>query len=456
MTGQENSSSIVNEDVDNSRRQFVKIGLTTSLSTVFGMSPLTAHSGGKVTAWAPKCTVIVILENSSFKNLTGMPYLTELADASAMMMNSYAASTPYGIIPTGGPFGMTPATAFIHPLPARGSQTNYFYQFAGHNQGILPDWFQSPGSGRMGTAYSDPHGNTLPAAIADTEIGLSNELLTTYLKGAKRVFTTPNMGAAIIQAGYTYATFSESLPHPYFDEKSNNPEGVKDGYQRRHNPGINWINFPGLGVSIPADKQRFLLPVSSNLATAATVDPAGNKYPGFGVDTDGKPASFDTLPTVSIVVPNNMHNLHSGTKSACDDWLKTVIKPYADWARDNDSLLIVTTDEDGFTDTSNGVAAGSWDALIKQYIPGATGSYMYGMDNITTLFHGPSDRVVQGQYTTRVDQLNVLSTVLHLYGALATFRADFASRHGATTDAVRRQETKNQLANLTPFTDFLS
>lgn len=401
---------------------------------------------------------MVILENSSFQDLIGsadLSYLKELADASALMMNAYASPTPYDIVPGGGPFGVTPARTFVHPLPARGSQTNYFYQFSGHNQGFLPDWFQSPGSGRLGTAYSDQYGNTLPAALANTEIGLSNEMPPVYLAGAKRVFTTPNLGAAIIQAGFSYATFSESLPHPLFDDKSFNPPGVADGYARRHNPGINWINFPTLNITVPADQQRFLLPVSSNLGLAATLDPTGKAWPGFGVDKDGKTAPFDSLPTVSVVVPNNMNNRHSGSKSACDAWLKTWIKPYADWARANDALLIVTTDEDGFTDASNGMATVSVDGSIKQANPAATGSYMYGMDRITTLFHGPTQRVRPGQYATRIDHLGVLATVLKMYGALDSFRSDFQARHGTSGDAVRLKELQNQMSNLKASTEFL-
>jgi hypothetical protein len=231
---------------------------------------------------------------------------------------------------------------------------------------------------------------------------------------------------------------------------------VADGYARRHNPAINWINFPSLNVTVAADKQRFLLPVSSNLGLSATVDPAGTKYPGFAVDKDGNAVSFDALPTVSFVVPNNMNNLHTGSKAACDAWLKANIKPFAEWARANDSLLIVTTDEDGFTDGTNGRSNVSMDATIRQYYPLSTGSYMYGLDHVTTLFHGPAGRVKPGQYTKRIDHLNVLSTVLQMYGALDSFRSDFAARHGATSDAVRIKEAQNMVANLTAVTEFLA
>ena len=118
--------------------------------------------------------------------------------------------------------------------------------------------------------------------------------------------------------------------------------------------------------------------------------------------------------------------------------------------------FIITTDEDGFTDSSNGSTTVSCGALIKQAIPGTTGSCMHGMDRIATLFHGPANRIKTGQVSQRIDHLNVLATVLSLYGVLDQFKADFEARHTATTDAVRIKEAKSQVANLTPITGLLA
>jgi hypothetical protein len=484
-------STLNEKTVNTSRRSLLKGGVAAGLIAGTGTSLLTACGGNSAAAkWKPKKTVIVILENRSFKELIGsvdMPYLNQLAAASALLTKSYAAPTPYNIIPTGGvplaadaknltTTAWTIGAKFVHALPARGSQTNYFYQFAGHNQGFVPDWFQQPGSGRMASAtlpaYQDQYGNTLvdangkPAPSFKGEIGLSNELVTSF-PNVSLPFTTPNLGAAIIEQGLSFATFSESLPYPSYNDKAFNPTGVADGYARRHNPAINWINFSIYAKTIASDKLRFTLPVSCNLAMTNTVDPDGTKYPGFIVDKDGKAASFDVLPTVSLVVPNNMDNIHTGTLVAADAWLKANIKPYADWAAANDALLIVTTDEDGFTDASNGIANVGTDTLISQYYPGKGGSYMYGMDNITTMFFGPSNRIKAGQFATRVDHLNVLATVLDMYGALDKFTADFRTVwSNAThpinpkwlggTDSVRQNELASQLNNLKPITEVLA
>jgi len=216
-----------------SRRNLLKGSVAASLLSGAGAIGLTACGGGSSSgSWTPKRTVIVILENKSFSELIDskdssgnlvMPYLNQLAAASALLTKSYAAPTPYGLIPTGGaPMAATPASLttttwtmgpkFTHPLAARGSQTNYFYQFAGHNQGFLPDWFLQPGSGRTlggpatstapyNAAFQDQYGNLLvdanglPKPSFTGEIGLSNELVTSF-PNVNLPFTTPNLGSA--------------------------------------------------------------------------------------------------------------------------------------------------------------------------------------------------------------------------------------------------------------------
>lgn len=494
MTKTESTAQSHTETTDVSRRNLLKGGVAAGLLSSVGALGLGGCGGSSNSdsGWRPRRTVIVILENRSFKELidsTDMPYLNQLAATSALLTKSLAAPTPYGIVPTGGapiaadPTKLTTTTwtkgaAFVHPLPARGSQTNYFYQFAGHNQGFLPDWFEQPGSGRSVSASTpilqDQYGNLLvdgngnPAPRFTGEVGLSNELVTSF-PNVSLPFTTPNLGAALIGAGFSFATFSESLPYPSYNGKDFpvGGSGANDKYARRHNPAVNWINFAAYGKTIAADKLRFTLPLGSNLGMSNTVDPDGTKYPGFGLDKDGNAVSFDQLPTVSLVVPNNQNNIHTGSKAVCDAWLKQNIKPFADWALANDSLLIVTTDEDGMTDATNSISNVGMDALITQYYPGKGGSYMYSLDSITTLFFGPANRIKPGRIDAKVDHLNVLSTVLDMYGALDAFKADFKAAWSAAThpinakwaggnDPVRQKELAAQLANLTPIQTVLA
>ena len=54
---------------------------------------------------------------------------------------------------------------------------------------------------------------------------------------------------------------------------------------------------------------------------------------------------FASLPTVSFVVPNQQHDMHSGSIADADQWLKDNLAGYAQWAQSHNSLLIVTWDE---------------------------------------------------------------------------------------------------------------
>lgn len=365
--------------------------------------------------WSPAHVVIVVLENRSFKQIVGdreMPYLNALAGGGALMTRAYFAQTPYGIVPEG----------YESRLPARPSQPNYLYLFSGHHQGVVPSWFQAIGSPYLGTATNDAAGNRLSRPLPGTPVGIGNNLIPPSV----RPFMTPNLGAALIASGRSFASFSESLPYPRYDEPGD-PSPIADLYRRKHNPAINWIDL--WGRSVAAGKRKFLLPVEANLGFTNTRDPVdGTRYRGFALDAEGNRIGFDRLPTVSIVVPNEQHDLHSAGKAACDAWLATHIKPYADWARDHDSLLIVTFDEDGSTNASRGDA------------------YRTGIDPIVTLFHGPAGKVIPGTYDERIDHLNVMATVLDRYGLLEEFKRDFLQAH-------QGPEAENEAANLRPIRD---
>ena len=98
------------------------------------------------------------------------------------------------------------------------------------------------------------------------------------------------------------------------------------------------------------------------------------------------PSDFSTLPTVSIVVPNLDDDMHDGTIRQGDTWLQSNIDGYLQWAQSNNSLLIVTWDEDD-------------------------GS---GNNRVATLFLGPM--VNPGQYSETINHFNVLRTIEDTYG----------------------------------------
>lgn len=173
--------------------------------------------------------------------------------------------------------------AITHP-----SLPNYLHLFSGDNQGVVDDGF--------------PPGNP---------------------------FSTPNLGAALIAAGASFAGYSEDLP-AVGDAAAEYTYDLDGGvfhnrYVRKHNPWVNW-QAPVGAPSIPP-----------NGLAAETNQPFTNF-----------PTDFSQLPTVCFVVPNEQNDMHDGTIRMADDWLRTNLGAYAKWARTHNSLLVITFDEDDF------------------------------------------------------------------------------------------------------------
>jgi len=388
------------------------------------IAALAAQGSPAAAAWRPAHTVIVILENRSASQVYGnpqWPWLNALAARGARMTNAYFAQTPYSGLPQAG----------LAPHPARPSQPNYLCLFAASDQGILPEWFRDRESPYRGIALADAAGAPLMLPLPGVHVGIGNRLIP----AAMRPFTTPNLGAAIIAGGGTYASFLEALPFPHwdreFDPKAGSDYAVQDAgpdrYRRKHNPGINWVRLPG--TAMPALGNRFVLPVATNLGFRNTRDPVdGRNYRGFAVDARGRPLGYGQLPSVSLVIPDERHDGHSGSGRAADAWLRRHIGPYADWATTHDSLLVITFDEDGATDDAYGDA------------------YRRGMERIPTVFFGPGGKVLQGDYGEPIDHLNLLATVLERYGVLEQFARDFRAAHTGA-------EAAAEYANLRPIGD---
>jgi len=171
--------------------------------------------------------------------------------------------------------------------------------------------------------------------------------------------TTANLGSELLAAGDTFKGYSEGLP------KTGSTSCTSGNYARKHSPWVNFSNVP-TSDSLPFTS----FPSSSNYAS---------------------------LPTVSFVIPNLQDDMHDGTIAKADSWLNSNISAYATWATTHDSLLIVTWDEDDYTENNQ----------------------------IPTIFYGQN--VVQGQYDESVSHYNVLATLEQMYGL-----AEVGSSSGAT------------------------
>ena len=164
----------------------------------------------------------------------------------------------------------------------------------------------------------------------------------------------PNLGAELLTAGYTFTGFAEGLPMVGSTVCS------AGKYARKHVPWANFSNVPPAG-SVP-------------FSTFPTCD-------------------FARLPTVSFVIPDNDNNMHDGSIAQGDAWLNRELSGYANWARANNSLLIVTWDED--------------DGGSRNQIP--------------TVFYGA--HVQPGTYNEQINHYNVLATLEQMYGLPKTGNA---------------------------------
>lgn len=384
--------------------------------------------------WRPDHTVIVVLENLSAHEATpaqrsegnapvygqsNWSYFNQLAAKGAKFTQSNFGRTPYG-----------------SKLPTRPSQPNYLFLFSGHNQGVLPAWFVDERSPYQGNALNDRQGRALPVPRTG-KVGVANNVVPNRWLP----FTSPNLGAAIMRSGQSFASFSESLPYPSWNCGTDSSLvpcdqswALTDLYRRKHNPTVNWTDqiAPTSERGLNGDLAHHVMPVSANLGFDPTRDPVLKRaFRGFAKDENGKPLGFDQLPAVSIVIPNEQNDAHSNSAEAADGWLQRNLGAYAQWALTHNSLLILTFDEDGSTDSRLG------------------DPYVSGTHRIATVFHGAG--VQPGVYEQPIDHLNVLSTVLWLHGALDAFKTDFRQFYQVRDGS--GSEAELEALNLQPITD---
>jgi len=164
--------------------------------------------------------------------------------------------------------------------------------------------------------------------------------------------TKANLGSELLAAGDTFKGYSEGLP------KTGSTTCTSGNYARKHSP---WINFSAIPTSDSLPFTSF--PSSSNYAS---------------------------LPTLSFVIPNLNDDMHNGTIAEADSWLKTNMSAYATWAKANNSLLIVTWDEDDYTENNQiptlfvgqSVKPGTYDETVNHYNVLATLEQMYGLTEV--------------------------------------------------------------------------
>src|SRR5207249_2908011 len=140
---------------------------------------------------------------------------------------------------------------------------------------------------------------------------------------------------------------------------------------RKHNPWVNFSNLPAGTTTLTSSNLRMI----------------------------DFPTDYTTLPTVSIVVPNQNNDMHNGTNPTTvatgDAWAQSHLDGYYQWAKTHNSLLILTFDE------SNG---------------GSQGLTTPSANQIVTVFAGAG--IAPGAYAegAGVTHVNTMRTLEDMYG----------------------------------------
>ncbi|MBU0962266.1 MAG: alkaline phosphatase family protein [Proteobacteria bacterium] len=228
----------------------------------------------------------------------------------------------------------------------------------------------------------------------------------------KYPFTTANLGEQLINKGLSFKGYAESLPEIGFTGE----KGSGGLYARKHVPWISFANVPN-GTTVAT---------SSNLRFA---------------DFPSDPSQYHTLPTVAFVIPNLDNDMHNGpiTKSvaAGDQWLQKHIDPYYQWAKDHNSLLILTFDEN---DDKRGYR-GLTNPLVDPQScigEGRDEEYCVDMQNrIVTIFAGAHIKAGDYPEGEGITHVNILRTLEAMYGlSRAGAQQDNAAGGGISDDFI--------------------
>jgi hypothetical protein len=306
----------------------------------------TAFVGGASAAQPlpqPSHIVIVMEENKNFDQIVGntadAPFINnQLINGGLLFSNSHAIEHP--------------------------SQPNYLDFFSGSNQGVnsgnptannsynfpalaakyaamaagcaaSPSCAASPNLAQL--KYAAGLYASYAAAIGASATGDGFPSPANFNIPAGIPFTTPNLASELAAKGKTFVEYSDGLAAAGAADASgnailsvvNNPaDPFSVGYAHRHDPVADWLSAAPTGNQLPNTAEQDF----GNFAALS--------------------ADFSKLPTVSFIVPSTIDDMHDGALGASiqngDSWLAANLAGYLAWAKDNNSLLILTTDENDF------------------------------------------------------------------------------------------------------------
>ncbi len=180
-------------------------------------------------------------------------------------------------------------------------------------------------------------------------------------------FVTANLGAELLRGGKTFVTYSALLPY------AGDTVEVAGKYARKHNPMVNWQGS-GINQLPPELNQPF--------------------------DAFPSPANYASLPTLCYVIPNLDDDMHDTSPNENitlgDNWVQKHLEPLLRWALKNNTLIVLTFDEDN---TPYNQYQSTLGKINRSRIP--------------TIFYGPM--IKGGHYNNVADHINILHTFEDMY-----------------------------------------
>ena len=117
--------------------------------------------------------------------------------------------------------------------------------------------------------------------------------------------TTPNLCSILLNAGKSFAWYSEGLPAP------GSRVCTSAYYVEKHNPTTVFANVP---------------------------DSANKPFSDF-------PTDYNQLENVVSISPNIVNDMHSGSIEQADNWLKKNLASLVDWCTTHNSIFVIYYDE---------------------------------------------------------------------------------------------------------------
>jgi hypothetical protein len=235
-------------------------------------------------------------------------------------------------------------------------------------------------------------------------------------------FAGGNLSESLNNAGLGFASYAESMPRAgdmtdNYAADPNNP-AYDDLYMRAYNPVSQ---FTSLGTG----------------KTSAQVNLTFTSFPTAA-------SGYASLPAVSFVIPNTLHNTHGSNdtdpyatdpsqynylRQNADTWLQQNLNAYVQWAKQNNSLLIITGDEG---DRAHNFAAG-----------------------FATIIAGSSNLLAAGTGAQSVTPYNLLRTIEDMYrvaplgssASAADYDTDSTGRLSPTRSGVTLASTTAALSS---------